>query len=199
MSEFTIYQSNIFRKLREGHGSREREEFFYSAIREQADTLARRCGAVVELNPTRIKEAQDLWISDLNSLITDQKIQPSPYPCEYKHAAFLCFWLRRRLIIETVRPVTSGQPIDPDFMEFKNEYVAFYIALNLVAYHAYYPKSSKEHVTNEFEVWRFPADLAREALVMLHHKNVSPHALYLFFKALMTNLPPAIKQITSVN
>jgi hypothetical protein len=198
MSEFTIYQSGIFRKLREGHGAIEREEFFYHAIKEQVVSLAARCGAVVQINPTRLKEAQDLWNFDLVSLISDKKIQPSPYPCEYKHAAFLCFWLRRRLIIESVKPSIPGKPIDADFMEFKNEYVAFYIALHLVAYHVYFPAGSSGEPARALSKWKFPADLAREALVMLHHKNVSPHALYLFFRALMTHLPPASSSVTPV-
>lgn len=190
MSVYTIYQSGIFRKLREGHGSVEREEFFYNAIREQVTTIAASCGAIVELNPTRVREAQDLWVADLNSLIADKKIQPSPYPCEYKHAAFLCFWLRRRLIIESVCPMVPGSVVSADFMEFKNEYVAFHIALHLVAYHAYFPVTEAGEPSQAFSDWKFPTDLSREALVMLHHKNVSPHALYLFFRALMTTLPP---------
>lgn len=196
MSEFTIYQSSIFRKLREGHGGIEREEFFYNAIKQQVDAIAAKCGAVVEINATRLKEAQDLWEGDLRSLINDRKIQPSPYPCEYKHAAFLCFWLRRRLIIESMRPLKAGEPVSPDFKEFKNEYVAFYIALRLVAYHAYFPAGSDGNPETKIANWQFPTELARETLVMLHHKNVSPHALYLFFKALMTPMPPAVRSLT---
>lgn len=193
MSEFTIYQDGIFRKLREGHGTCPSDEFFYSAIKEQAKLLAARCNATVELNPVRVAEAQDLWERDMLALINDKKIQESPYPCEYKHAAFLCFWLRRRLIIESTRPIDPKKGIvDRDFHEYKNEYVAFYTAVHLVLFHYFRfdEDATSEEVAQALKDYQFPKSLTHEVLVMLHHKNVSPHSLYLIFKSLVTPLPP---------
>ena len=194
MANFSIYQGNIFRKLREGQGDINREEYFYEAMKLQADRIAARCNLRVTLNPTRVAEAQDLWDHDLKALLNDGKLAAtSPYPCEYKHAAFLCFWLRRRVVVESVSLIDSSKPFDKDFMDFKNEYIAFYLALHLVIYHAYFKPGAPVTRQDEMSSFRFPTDLAHEALVMLHHKNVSPHALYLFFKALVTNLPPPMQ------
>lgn len=193
VSDFSIYQDGIFKKLRYGHGLVEKDEFFYWAIKEQVSQLAARCNMRAKVSPTRIAEVQDLWEKDMIGLIDGKKIEDSVYPCEFKHAAFLCFWLRRRLIIETIEPIDPTLGIvDRDFNSYKNEYVAFYISLHLVLFHHYRfsEDSTAEDIKASLHGYRFPNDLAREILVMLHHKNVSPHALYLLFKALVTTLPP---------
>ena len=193
MPNFSLYQERIFRKLREGTAEVDREEFFFTAIEQHANRIAARCNSKVEVSPTRVWEAQKLWDHDMTALISEGKIDSSPYPCEFKHAAFLCFWLRRRVIVETVQPIDPTIGVtNTDYMDYKNEYIAFYTALHLVLYHVYFPKGGDDVADDAFTNYSFPADLAHEALVMLHHKNVSPHALYLMFKFLLAPMhPPA--------
>lgn len=202
MHQFSLYQENIFRLLREGKGAEiEKEEFFYSAIKRHANIIARNCNAEVTINPTRAREAQSLWEKDLKALINDKKLESSQVPCEFKHAAFLCYWLRRRVVVENSKPLDPGKGvINKDFKDYRNEYIALHIALDLALFHFYFPSAhEKRNAESVLGKQEFPQELIHEALVLLHHKNVSPHSIYLFFKALVTNLPPPKNNAKSKN
>ncbi|WP_298362532.1 hypothetical protein [uncultured Litoreibacter sp.] len=195
MNQFSLYQDGIFRRLAEGSGGLDREEFFLEVIDQAAKAVASKCGFEIELHPTRIQEAQDLWIEDIQSLTLDKKIGGETVrACEYKQSSFLTYWLRRRLVVYSVSPKNPGdRDFDTLFKEYPSEYVALSIGLKLAAFHRFasapnFHGDALAEISDKGDDMLF--SLMHDALVLLHHKNVSPHALYLVFKALYTRMPP---------
>ncbi|WP_281855897.1 hypothetical protein [Litoreibacter halocynthiae] len=192
MSEYRLFQEQIFKKLRNGSGGISKQDFFNKVINQAAKSIAAKKNSSIVLSPGRLWEVQELWDGDLRSLIDGDKIENSRLPCEYKHAAFLTYWLRRRVVVESKAPInTDINVVCEDFNKYTNEYLALAIGIKLVLYHHYVPSgSSSEQTISSLEAIELPAELLKEAVVYLHHKNVSPHAVYLFFKALLVKMPP---------
>lgn len=188
----SLYQENIFRLLREGNANFGKEDFFFEAIDTAVSNIGKANNSDIVLSPSRVWEAQELWDEDLRLLIKNERIEGSVYPCEYKHAAFLTYWLRRRVIVESKKPIDpSLGVVNETFNKYTNEFLALTIGLRLSLYSYYVPSGSEE--TEALEALKsvdLPKELMREAVVYLHHKNVSPHSMYLFFKALLVQLPP---------
>ncbi len=195
MDEFSLYQKGIFGFLKNGRPpDTSREEFFYYAIVDEACRIGQSFSCSLEINARRLFEAQDYWAWDMQSMTATDRIGgPSPVvPCEFKHAAFLTYWLRRRLFVERVRKhpqSTCGQAKTDFYSDYATEMTAFLIGIRLCAYHVA-KKTAQEagrckvvHLPGLQQRIRF--DIAREYAILLRHKNVSPHALYLAFRSLL--------------
>ena len=190
LSNYSIFQQDIFRMLKEGKAPETREDFFYEVISGHSSIVAARFNSKVILSPTRLHEAQVLWINDLEGMIEGGKIsQPTVEPCEYKHAAFLCYWLRRRVIVESCSRLDTEAPVSNlDFNRFKSEFIALHVSLELLGYHVFSEGAQVGSDMSSSVV--LSNDFVHEMLVLLHHKNVSPHSLYLIFKALFVSVTP---------
>lgn len=189
---YSIYQENVFRLLREGTKTESKLDFFYNVVSVAVEGIAKANNSEVTLSPSRVWEVHELWDDDLRALIRNEKIEGSEYPCAYKHAAFLTYWLRRRVIVESKRPIDVKKGVVNDsFNKYTNEYLALMLGIRLAMYHHYVRPGFSEHQTvAALKKVDLPQDLMKEGVVYLHHKNVSPHSLYLFFKALFVQLPP---------
>lgn len=197
-SEFTLYQNGIFNLLKRGKPASgiSREEFFYEAIVGEATAIGDQFGCSIEVNEKRLFEAQDYWEWDLRAMSYSNRIDgPAPVePCEFKHAAFLTYWLRRRVFIEQVRrqSVTHIKKERMDFFcDYAVEISAFLIGVHLCSY--FLKKKKVAAVAkNHDKVINLPSEskiidfsMTCEYATLLRHKNVSPHALYLGFKSLL--------------
>ena len=192
MNEVSLFQEQIFKKLRNGTPELSKQDFFSAVIEQACSEIASTKNSRVTLSPSRVIEAQELWENDLLALINDKKVEKSKMPCEFKHAAFLTYWLRRRVIVEGREPIDwEVGVVNALYNQYPNEYLALSIGLRLILYHHYVPAGADPIDTlAQLENIELPRDLLREAVVYLHHKNVSPHSVYLFFKSLLVNLPP---------
>ena len=195
MSEFSLYQKGIFELLKNGRPPDiSREAFFYNAIVGEACRIGRDFSCSLEINLRRLLEAQDYWAWDMSSMASTDRIEgTSPVvPCEFKHAAFLTYWLRRRVFVERVRKhsqLVCEQEKAEFYSNYATELMAFLIGIRLCAYHV-----AKKEATaaDKGKVVQLPAlqrridfEIAREHAILLRHKNVSPHALYLTFRSLL--------------
>lgn len=201
MSNYSIFQQDIFRMLKEGKAPEAKEDFFYEVISRHSNIIAGRFNSKIVLSPSRLHEAQVLWTNDMNSMIEGGKIShPTIEPCEYKHAAFLCYWLRRRLVVESSsRMDESLQVPNQDFNRFKSEFIALHVSLELLVYHVFGKNRKSAPIQRGSGV--LPSEFVHEMLVLLHHKNVSPHSIYLIFKALFVTVaplknPPTLRSVT---
>ncbi len=195
MDGFSLFQKGIFEFLKNGRPpSISREEFFYNAIAGEACRIGQDFSCSLEINARRLFEAQDYWAWDMQSMsATDRIGGPSPVvPCEFKHAAFLTYWLRRRVFVERVRKhprSECGQEKAAFYSDYATELTAFLIGIRLCAYHV---AKRAVHATVPGDIVHLPRlrqhirfDIAREYAILLRHKNVSPHALYLAFRSLL--------------
>lgn len=191
MNSYSLAQSGIFRLLKEGKGDVAREDWFFEAISSAAETVGRTRKAKVVLDLRRTSEAQSDWLNDMEALIRDKRIPNSDTPDNVKHAAFLCYWLRRRQVVRDV----SGADIDSQHLRhYPSEFVAARVSMFLLFYTEYF-----SHVDNAEDVLkqldgRFPEEFFKDFVVLLRYKNVSPHGIYLTFKALVTTVVPPSSQ-----
>ena len=195
MDKFSLFQKGIFELLKNGRPPAiSREKFFYNAIAGEACRIAQDFSCSLEINARRLFEAQDYWAWDMRSMAVTARIEgPSPAaPCAFKHAAFLTYWLRRRIFVERVRrhPQSGcGREKTDFYSDHATELTAFLIGIRLCAYHV---ARKEAKAAGRGEVVRLPLlaqrirfDIAREYAILLRHKNVSPHALYLAFRSLL--------------
>lgn len=194
----SLYRKGILRLLKTGTSEEERVKFFNRVITEEARDTARRFGAeIARFSNLRIAQAQDYWQRDVMRL--RETIRPSrpdvlPEPDEFKQAAFLAYWLRRRIVVDGV------QTKNLDLARYMNEIVAFVIGFRICHLHqAIRPEISGEEALERIRQFQLTKKYVREVAVFLHHKNVSPHALYLVYKSLFQSaIPPASRDFELV-
>lgn len=196
MSSYSLAQSNIFRLLKEGKAETSREDWFFEAVQAAAQEIGARRQASITLDVRRTTEAQADWLNDLDALIRDKRIPNSDMPCNVKHAAFLCYWLRRRQFVRDI----SGKDISDEHLRYyPSEFVAARISMFLLFYTQYFRDETKTDDILSALDGRFPEEFFRDFVVLLRYKNVSPHGIYLTFKALVTTvIPPNHSKLTIV-
>lgn len=189
---FALCQENIVRHLKEGKAGiadGDSRDFFFNAMSEAATKIGTRRSATIDLDFRRTVEAQADWKTDMKRLIDDKRIDQSELPCHIKHAAFLCYWLRRRQI---VRDISGSEITSQHLRHYPNEFVAARTSLILLFFcHYFQPGADIDKILGQLED-RFPNEFFEEFVIMLRYKNVSPHSIYLIFKALVTPVVPPV-------
>jgi len=186
----SLFRRDILHLLKHGADTESRETFFIRTISEEAHQIARQFGAEIRtIMHLRLLQAQDYWHRDILRLQeTIRQTDPDtlPEPDEFKQAAFLAYWLRRRMVVDRV------QADDIDLVRYMNEIVAFLIGFRICHFHqAIRPDIVGEEAKRRIRQFRLHEDYVWELAIFLHHKNVSPHALYLIYKSLFhTAIPP---------
>jgi hypothetical protein len=154
--EFTIFQPKIFSYLRHGKTLSNgvavpADEFFITSISLIAGAIAREIyGCNVVMNPDNLASARRYWCRDISNIAIRRKQEEEETgknvskPSAEKHAAFLAYWLRRRLVVQSV---TIAQKATNDntqyyqnrFLKDSSETIAFVIGLYLCVQKRYSP------------------------------------------------------------
>lgn len=193
MSDYSLTQSGILRLLQEGKAPVDKEDWFFEAISQAAEKIGEKRHASLTVDLRRTVEAHRDWRNDVKDLIDKaNRIPNSTTPCNKKQAAFLCYWLRRRQI---VRDLKGNQETDELLKDYPNEYIAARICLSLLYYTEFFPKGCDPNSQLKAFGASFPEDFFQDFVVMLRFKNVSPHGIYLVFKALVTPSPVVPGQV----
>ena len=180
-----LLQEDILRFLKNGTpDGKNRWEFFYEVIADEIDLVASHFGCEAEISEIKLLEAQSTWLHDLRNL----RVAESDEPDHFKHAAWLCHWLRKKSVISRLG-IHQEERLTEVFEDHFNEYVAFAIGLKLVIFYECCERGlSDETIAKSVATSAIPA-LIRDVAVYLSHKNVSPHAIYLIYKSLMQTVP----------
>lgn len=163
------------------------------------------CGFNIEIGELKIKESYALWQEDVDRVLS-HAIQNSDSLCEYKHAGFISYWLRRRQIITNINIDSSehSKTISLEehfeslpnsmktYAQFYNELSAFRLGLR-ISFHYFIIKlkdigSSKEEIESKINIIaKRVKEIEVDMSVFLKQKNISPHALYLIYKTIFTS------------
>jgi len=170
--------------------------FFLRFINFNFNVFAAQYGCSVTLTERRTHEAYDFWKHDLFRLLKDGE---SIRLDQYKRAGFLCFWLRRRIVVDEIAPIPNAdlppgnareklKRYLPDFMQYGNEICAFTLGYHFCLRFAASSSESSE-LDTIVDAYKLAPTLLKEIAVYLKVKNVSPHALYLMYKLIFRPLP----------
>ena len=180
-----LLQEDIIRSLKNGTpDGKTRWEFFYEVISDEIDQIASHFGCQAELSEIKLLEAQSYWLHDLEGL----RVSESEEPDHFKHAGWLCHWLRKKSVISRLT-IFQEERLTDVFADHFNEYTAFAIGLKMVIFYECCERGiSDAAIVRSARSVAVP-NLIRDVAVYLSHKNVSPHAIYLIYKSLMLPIP----------
>lgn len=196
MDTITIYRPDVFDCFRDGTKLESGElvdagQWFATAVAEQYQDIADRHGCRIELSTTRLEEARSLWARDTDRI----DIKTETPPDHFKQAGFLVYWLRRRAVLNFAQRRESGVDISEQdrFLFGSNEVAAFLIGFRLcLFFEMKHFIDTGDHIGHDVQKYIFDGELKFDIATLLKHKNVSPHSLYLIFRALFYDLrrPP---------
>lgn len=185
--DYSLTQPHVFDYLKNGQTLADGSvisgrDWFKNAIADACNEIASTYACEVNLASRRLEEAQDLWVDDVKRM----RIDGDGTPDHFKQAGFLCFWLRRRIILAVNHPAPqTDNPSERQsfFIRHGNEVCAFLIAFKLCAFYQAPGQSGVDRV-KFLQSIRPDPNFLHDVAVLLFHKNVSPHALYLILRAL---------------
>jgi len=207
MDTYLLAQKDILEKL-----SRD-ETWFSNCVQQNYERFARDYQFVLKTSQLRLAEAFALWHQDMDRTLShgiEESVELDPY----KRAGFLAYWLRRRIVINEIELYSeAGDPHAPKLaahkhtlpaiqnrlFNFYNEICAFRFGLDISIYYATNAYCNqliaqgqsesnvqlmrKEHIRKISEKAKA---LVVDVSVLMKQKNLSPHALYIIYKGLVS-------------
>lgn len=200
--EFTIFQKSIIQRL-------EDREWFIDCIAYNYSLLAQSRGCGVSMSTRRLGEAFDFWRED-NTRTLSEGIETSVNLDHFKHASFVAFWLRRMIPINQTVVVSEYQAVPQKknateqqkfFLRCGNELCAFLIGFQICLFYEFGTKFEGDNVVDlvgqlqgtrlrKLQQHFLPPAMVADFVMILKHKNMSPHALYLLYKSLFATIAP---------
>jgi hypothetical protein len=171
------------------------------------DRTAADWGCAVTVSGTRLHEVRDLYVEDLirtRMFGMDRKDKESDAEQvldHFKHGAFLTYWLKRNMPINSVDPILKdGKPASDEqkfFLRYGNEYCALLAGFKIVLNYQLQAKREKlkgdeaaktEKISKMLAAAKMPDRFRNEYPRLVKHKALSPHAFYLMFTALFEHV-----------
>ncbi len=173
-------------------------QHFVDAVNYAYNEVAEQYFCRCDMSERRLIEAYDYWQEDANRTLGLGIDKKSKTLDHFKHAAFICFWLRRTNPINELRgqsPVPNDRRKSAQlFFQYGNEICALFIGLQLCLFYEsgrWDEESSNVSpiggLTDRLKLVSLPPDLLGDFAMILKHKNMSPHAIYLMYKSLFNN------------
>lgn len=193
--EYTLFQKNIIERL-------EIRQWFVECLAANYSRLAAQWNCGVLMSARRLGETYDFWREDHTRTLSEG-IKTSVSLDHFKHASFIGFWLRRMLPINQTLVVSQYQSVPDDrnadenqkfFFRYGNELCALLFQICLF-YEASYERDNHKIVDRAdrltfLKQCMLPPQVIADFVMILKHKNMSPHALYLLYKSLFTTIIP---------
>lgn len=171
------------------------------------NAIANRLGLEVEVSQRRLIEAYDFWREDVARTLHEGIGKETIQLDHFKNAAFIAFWLRRMIPINATRlvhpkyanPSTAARARRQFFLRYGNEIcallVGYQICLNYECAKIYPARDSVHPLYGDrltyLRMTKLPEALLSDFVMILKHKNMSPHSLYLLYKSLFAQLVQA--------
>lgn len=181
---YNLIQKDILTLMREGDGETRPVDIFVEVLSKQIDEIAGNFGCEALYSEQKLIEAWEVWDGDLHEL----NIRESEKPCHFKHAGWLCHWLRRK------QPVYALKGFIPHkrrvfFDDHYNEVIALAVGLRLATYYECcrleLPRGSMRASMQQV----IDRDFYTDFVNYLSHKSVSPHAIFLCLRSIFTQAP----------
>lgn len=181
--------------------------WFLHCLSSYAGATAARYGCRIQVSRSRLIEAYHFVWEDLDRNLDHNTKSSTTALDHFKHAGFVCFWIRRLLPIIEVRTVDSaavnqatrgmsGAQIGAaqnSFFGYGNEIFAFTIGWYITAYFESQRIDGEDVVKLRELVSPIDTLAARSAflsdiVMTMKRKNNSPHSLYLLYKSFFQGL-----------
>jgi hypothetical protein len=199
-TEYDLFQEDIIVRLKD-------RAWFIKCMTYNIVFVARQYGCLAIVSRMRIGEAYDYWVEDTDRTLRDGMPGGTEELDHFKHASFMAFWIRRRLPInKIIFQASLGERQDRKFTDdqkffttYANEICAFSIGMkiclfyhgNIVEQAAQANQDTKAGDHSVSWLQRYLASplvqlrkpLLADIVMILKHKNVSPHGIYLFYRA----------------
>lgn len=195
MNSYSIYHPNLLDSLfrdevEENHWLGQRrdeshEDFFVNFVNYNYNVFARPYSCLVKVHVRRTVEALDIFLDDSARAL--KKLHMSTELDEFKTAGFLAYWLRRRCVVDAIElagprdSAVSPTNLQMEFIKYGNEICAFNTGFHFCL---------RFQAKSEADARKIRVDYAfiRETAAFMSTKNVSPHSLYLIYRALFLDL-----------
>lgn len=192
---YSLLQDGIIERLEDA-------DFFIQCMSRNYAILADKWDCWVSLGSRRFREAHNFWREDVDRVKREDMPAETKQLDHFKHASYIAFWLRRMLPIyfTNARPFDSKTAVNKEnvgeFFKYGNEIIALLIGFQICLFY----ESSRvvEHEKGITPIYpdraaylrgfKFPHALLHDFATVLKHKNISPHSLYLMYKALFTEM-----------
>lgn len=175
--------------------------FFTDFVNFNFALIAKRFGCEIILHSRRTEEAFDAWHEDLKH--KPNRVHESVDLDPYKRAGFLCYWLRRRNVVDEIRP--DGTDVaDPKQMQktelfaaYGNELCSFYLGYQFCLRFAFTQNGGGAETplihasvmdAERIQSIKLDGNFQKEIAICLKFKNMSPHALYIIYKSLFSSI-----------
>lgn len=219
MSEiFSLYQPDMFDWLRDGRilpaTIRVDNEYLQGSKVDGRTWLTLTCnfffakiaedyGCDIRLSAARLEQAHRTWLDDVQRIrleaeadegyaqnVPNERQEAGAAVADhFKQAAHLAYWLRRRLVTNSILPneELGGTELQSIFTRYGNEICSFRMGLALcIGFQTrkFHPDQRRSILTEVHLDHSFVVEIAK----LLHYKNVSPQSLYLIYKSLFFDL-----------
>jgi hypothetical protein len=161
------------------------ETWFSESMTYEFNALSEDYGCKVWLSRARLDQARKLWMDDIDRV----RLDSSTTPDHFKQAGHLAYWLRRRLVTNSIQPdeTSGGAELQEVFLNYGNEICAFRIGFSICL------GFETRHLDKATRLALLPElildhEFVVETAKLLHFKNVSPQALYLIYRSLFYDL-----------
>jgi hypothetical protein len=197
-NEFSLFRPDVIECFKGGGliGDQriDANEWYNNTIATTYAVIARMHGCSVTMSANRTQESRIHWTRDTDKIEIDGKTTPD----HFKHAGYLCFWLRRRIVLEKIT-LLPGAPSEahPEkfFLKYGSELCAFFAGFWLcISFEFSSELEQLENIVETLHQYEIPKAFTEDVCKLLRHKEVSPHALYLIYRALFTSLRPKEKE-----
>jgi hypothetical protein len=190
MVNFSLYQAKALDYLRYGRplgdgALVDPESWFREAINDCFCEIGESYGCRVTTSRARMAQAREGWIQDVDR----GKAEDSDELDHFKQAGYLAYWLRRRVIINAIDHLANrvDDASTKNFVQFGNEIASFQVGFRICLTYEAEARGGPARVDQLSQIYLDPS-FVLDVAKLLHYKNVSPHALYLIYRALFYRL-----------
>ena len=153
-----------------------------------ATHAARKCaeyGLKPEISEDRLRDAYVQWDMDMRR-ISQFELGDGKYPDEFKQAGHIAYWIRRCQPVIDIVPKEGTEPDENDeryhlLMNYGNEFLSFDFGFSICALRNCPIEADG---TRRISMTGINRDYILTISHFLKNKSVSPHALFLIYKAL---------------
>ena len=194
--EYDLFRDNILDEIKES------EEKFIKCMAGNYLLVAEKHCCDITVNSSRLKNAYTFWNDDIERTLESGIQDGSPDLDCFKQAAFLTFWLRRFHPLEHVnnagdRDDAAAKALRDWFAIYGNEIVAITIGLHICQNYSLMQLRAHEKGENipkqrglpeMLSLFEYTHEFMIDFATILKHKNNSPHAIALIYRALFTGI-----------
>jgi hypothetical protein len=192
----SIYDPELFKHLIEGTEIdgvfQDGLTVFRTLVAQTYNQIAERFGASFTFSYDRTEEAYEYWKRDVKRVYDGEDAVPD----HFKRAGFLAYWLRRRQVVSRLvaaEEFGGEREVRKRFLINHNEYSAFLFGFRICIYFELDAKLRESADIADF-VGGYSLDprFVLDVSTLMKNKNVSPHSLYLIYRACFIDLqrPP---------